>query len=110
MDQHFHGNVDQVAGGNIVNAGMISPPPGHPNGRHYPQCSGFTWRRTERCIRCGFDLAGYDKKMASLKVMVVAAIFFVVTILFAHLGVVAKETATLISLLALFALGIASKT
>lgn len=33
------------------------PPADHPNAITCGQCDGLTWRMTDRCIHCGFDIA-----------------------------------------------------
>lgn len=55
----------QAAGRDIHNYfGPRSVPPdaGHRHARRCPQCGVVTWALTQHCIRCGLDLAAYDRR------------------------------------------------
>lgn len=62
ITQVFHGNVGQVAAGDIVN------PPNRPYidpdyTRQCPECHNDNQRHAERCWVCGLDFEAYDARV-----------------------------------------------
>lgn len=43
------------------------PPSDHPNAITCVQCDGLTWRMTDRCIHCNFDMAAHTKEQQHLQ-------------------------------------------
>ena len=43
------------------------PPSNHPNAITCPQCDGVTWRMTDNCIHCGFNITAYYQEQARLE-------------------------------------------
>jgi hypothetical protein len=43
------------------------PPADHPNAITCPQCEGITWRMTDNCIHCGFNITAYYQEQARLE-------------------------------------------
>lgn len=44
--------------------GLQAPSPKHRHAATCPQCDGWTWRHTEHCVHCGFNLFEYTKQQA----------------------------------------------
>lgn len=79
MSQNFHGNVENVAGRDVVvNNGFAPPSEDHPKSYRCPQCKKLTWRDTELCINCGHNIKEHIRKSAdAMLILVVLAIIFV---------------------------------
>lgn len=45
-------------------SGLRAPPPNHRHGVACPQCDEWTWRHSEHCVHCGFNLFEYEKQKA----------------------------------------------
>ncbi len=43
------------------------PPADHPNATTCAQCDGHTWRMTDCCIHCGFDIAAHIQQQIRLE-------------------------------------------
>lgn len=43
------------------------PPADHPNAIACVQCEGLTWRLTDCCIHCGFDMDAYTQEQIRLE-------------------------------------------
>ena len=58
MRQEFRGPVGQVAAGDlhVHAAGKTLPPADSPASLVCPQCRDVTWRSTQHCVHCSFDL------------------------------------------------------
>lgn len=57
MDHYFNGNFggDYVEGNKISNR-PDSPSPDHPNAIECPQCWKITWKGTQNCVHCSYDV------------------------------------------------------
>lgn len=57
MNQHFNGNFggDYVEGNKFSNR-PNAPEPDHPNAIECPQCWKVTWRGTQNCVHCEYDV------------------------------------------------------
>jgi hypothetical protein len=82
MSQDFHGDVGQVTAGDInnngvqinldnptfkVHQGKQLPPAGSDRERICPQCDKPTWRYTQLCMHCDYDLHRHDETVAREK-------------------------------------------
>ncbi|MGH8758768.1 MAG: hypothetical protein ACREVW_04545 [Burkholderiales bacterium] len=47
----------------VVEPRTEPPPPGHRNGVECPQCDRWTWRATEHCLHCGYNLYEHFEAM-----------------------------------------------
>lgn len=45
------------------------PPAGHPNAIVCEQCEGLTWRLTDCCMHCNFDMAAYAQEQIRLETL-----------------------------------------
>lgn len=52
--------LNELLGEALPQAKYAPPDPNHRNARLCPQCDGITWRATEHCIYCGFNLFAHD--------------------------------------------------
>ncbi len=43
------------------------PPADHPNAIVCVQCDGLTWRLTDRCMHCNFNMYAYTQELARLE-------------------------------------------
>lgn len=48
-------------------SGLRAPPPNHRHGVACPQCNEWTWRYSELCVHCGFNLFEYEKQRSLIK-------------------------------------------
>lgn len=49
--------------GNQYNGGLKPPDPDDPNGCDCPQCQEWTWRHTQHCIFCGYDILAHNERL-----------------------------------------------
>lgn len=47
--------------------GQKPPPDDHPNAIVCKQCSALTWRLTDHCIHCAFDMYAYTQELIRLE-------------------------------------------
>jgi hypothetical protein len=47
-----------------ASANITGPDPGHRNGIWCPQCDAWTWRATQHCIHCQYDLWAHAQRQA----------------------------------------------
>lgn len=66
-EQHIHGDVGQVVGGDVyVQAPQRARPTNPETARECPQCSELTWRWTRHCCHCELDLVEWDARQARI--------------------------------------------
>lgn len=64
-EQHIHGDVGQVVGGDVhVHAPRRARPTDPNTARVCPQCRELTWRLTRHCGTCELDLVEWDALQA----------------------------------------------
>lgn len=60
-EQHIHGDVGQLVGGDVhVHAPRRARPTDPETARVCPQCGELTWRLTRHCGTCELDLVEWD--------------------------------------------------
>ena len=57
--QQIHGSRNIQVGGDLTLLGGSPVDPHHPDAIRCPQCQHLTYRRSDRCTQCHFNLSGY---------------------------------------------------
>ena len=57
--QHIQGHHNVQVGGDLTIHARSAVNPNHPEAIHCPQCQHLTYRRSDRCTECHFNLSGY---------------------------------------------------
>ena len=57
--QQIHGSRNIQVGGDLTLLGASPVDPHHPDAIRCPQCQHLTYRRSDRCTQCHFNLSGY---------------------------------------------------
>ena len=57
--QQIHGSRNIQVGGDLTLLGASPVDPHHPDALRCPQCRELTYRRSDRCTQCHFNLSGY---------------------------------------------------
>ncbi len=57
--QQIHGSRNIQVGGDLALLGGSPVDPHHPDAMRCAQCQGLTYRRSDRCTQCHFNLSGY---------------------------------------------------
>ncbi len=57
--QQIHGSRNIQVGGDLTLLGASPVDPHHPDAMRCPQCRELTYRRSDRCTQCHFNLSGY---------------------------------------------------
>ena len=57
--QQIHGSRNIQVGGDLTLLGTSPVDPHHPDAMRCPQCQHLTYRRSDRCTQCHFNLSGY---------------------------------------------------
>ncbi len=57
--QQIHGSRNIQVGGDLTLLGGSPVDPHHPDAIRCPQCRHLTYRRSDRCTECHFNLSGY---------------------------------------------------
>ena len=64
MQTNNFGNFSgDYVNGNKYSGGLKPPDPNDPNGCNCPQCQGWTWRHTQHCIFCGYDILAHNERL-----------------------------------------------